>query len=348
MVRNIGRNALRDTNGSGRDLVVVVVRTDRGAEGWGHAGAGALGEVVGAERLGEVIGRSVAELIDPERGVVHPTARALDIPLHDLAGRILGVPVYAMLGARGRREVPCYSGGIYFDDLDPQGMPEGLAAVRRNLAMDWELGYRDFKLKVGRGRRWMPPGPGMARDIEVTRLARESYPESRLMVDANDGFSLTDVGRYLDAVADCGLYWLEEPFVESVPDFVRLRRILVDGDHPTLIADGEMRPDQSLIVELAGAGLLDIALMDVFGFGFSRWRWIMPRLRLAGVLGSPHTWGSPLKMYYAAHLAAGLGNIPTIEGMPGSVEKVDSGGHHFENGVLTVSDEPGFGLRISS
>lgn len=344
--RPIGRNAMRDGHGDGRELPVVVLRTDRGAVGWGHAGTGGVAMLVGLDRVGDLVGRSVAEVFDPSLGVTDEGARVVDIPLHDLAGRILGLPVYAMLGARGSTDVRCYSGGIYFDDLDPIGAPAGLEAIRRDLRMDWVLGHRDFKLKIGRGHRWMDAADGLERDIAATRLARELYPAARLLVDGNDGMSREDVERYLAAVADCGLYWVEELMPESRESSVWLRG-LVDAESPgTLIADGEAEPDLTLLTGLAVDGLIDVALMDAFRFGFTAWRSAMAPLAAAGTRASPHTWGSPLTMYYAAHLAAGLGNVPTIEAMPAALDGVDAHGYRLRDGVLTVPDAPGFGLEL--
>ncbi|MGN6273866.1 MAG: mandelate racemase/muconate lactonizing enzyme family protein [Protaetiibacter sp.] len=348
MVRNIGRNAIRDNNGDGRALEVIVLRTDKGAVGWGHAGTGGVSALAGLDGIGDLLGRTVAELFDPEHGVRDERALVIDIPLHDLAGRILGIPVHAMLGGHGSTSVSCYSGGIYFDDLDPRDAPQGLDAIRRELRQDHDLGFRDFKLKVGRGKRWMPPAAGLDRDIEVTRLARELFPEARILVDGNDGFSQREVRQYLRAVGDCRLHWLEEPFPEGRESFAWLRQVIAEHSPGTLIADGESAPDAELIAGLATSSLLDVALMDVVGFGFTKWRAAMPALAAVGTSASPHTWGSPLKTHYAAHLAAGAGNIDTIEGMPGRLAGVRTHGPGLVDGMMHVSDEPGFGLELAS
>lgn len=288
-----------------------------------------------------LVGRNLAELIDPDRGVIDPAAEFLDYPLHDLAARILQVPVYAMLGAAGTPRVRCYSGGIYFDDLDAA---EGIEVIRANLRQDHELGFRDFKLKLGRGYRWMDPQAGLERDIEVTRLARELHPDAEILVDPNDGYTVNTLTAYLDAVGDCRLYWIEEPFAERWEDFRFLRELL--GTSGPKIADGEFDPDEEHIVRLAQEGLLDIALMDVIGHGLTAWRRTMPRLVDASTEASPHAWGLPLKTLYAAHLAAGLGNIPIVEGVPGHTEGTDGDGYTLADGHVTLSEQPGFGIKL--
>ncbi|WP_329478588.1 mandelate racemase [Kribbella sp. NBC_01484] len=332
-VRPVGRNSFRGDHGSGGTATAYVVETDRGATGWGLP--------LSAGDPARLVGRNLAELIDPDRGVIDPAAEFLDYPLHDLAARILEVPVYAMLGSAGTPRIRCYSGGIYFDDLDAA---EGIEVIRANLRQDHDLGFRDFKLKLGRGYRWMDPLAGLERDIEVTRLARELYPDAEILVDPNDGYTVNTLTAYLDAVGDCRLYWIEEPFAERWEDFRFLRELL--GMSGPKIADGEFDPDEEHIVRLAQEGLLDIALMDVIGHGLTAWRRTMPRLVDASTEASPHAWGLPLKTLYAAHLAAGLGNIPIVEGVPGHTEGTDGDGYTLADGYVMLSEQPGFGIKL--
>ncbi|GAA5113797.1 enolase C-terminal domain-like protein [Pseudonocardia adelaidensis] len=78
---------------------------------------------------------------------------------------------------------------------------------------DDALGHRAFKLEIGRGNRRMERAGGDRRDVEVTRAVRDAFPESRILVEANDGYDIDGVHRYLDAVAGVGLYRIEEPSV---------------------------------------------------------------------------------------------------------------------------------------
>jgi len=107
--------------------------------------------------------------------------------------------------------VAAYDGSITMDDV---GLPfdEGLARLAARCEHSQRLGHRAFKLKVGRGRRWMPAEEGLRRDIEVTRFLRNRFPECRLLVDANDGFTCDEAVAYVRAVAECELFWIEEPF----------------------------------------------------------------------------------------------------------------------------------------
>jgi len=338
--RVVGRNARLGSHGSGFETTAVRVLTDQGASGWGVV----EGSLAGAD---SVVGRPLLEVFDPATGVIAPEALPLDFALHDLAATITDVPVATLLGGAGERSVSCYSGAIYFDDLDPEDTPRGLEAVLANCAADWAAGYRAFKLKIGRGHRWMEAEAGFARDIEVTRLVRQTYPDARILVDANNGFTPAQTVRFLQQVADCDLFWVEEPFHEEPEGLRVLRDHLLSSGSRTLIADGEFQPDEAQLLELAAAGLIDVMLMDVVSYGLTAWRRIMPVLADLGVAASPHAWGMPLKTLYAAQMAAGLGNVLTVEGVPGTTDAVEATGYLLEDGVITVPDQPGFALPIT-
>jgi D-galactarolactone cycloisomerase len=66
--------------------------------------------------------------------------------------------------------------------------------------------------------------------------------------------------------------------------------------------------------------------------GYTRWRRTMPEWIEAGVLASPHTWAGTPRPYYCAHLAAGVGNVDIVEGIPGKATGMDYSAYRFEEG----------------
>lgn len=337
--RTAGKNARLGVHGNGPKTQIRVITTDQGAVGWGLSWSD-------NNVLSDVIGKNVAELFDPEVGVIAKEAMPLDFVLHDLAGVILDQPVYEMLGAHGETEIPCYDGAIYMDDILPEENPRGIKVVLENCQHDYELGYRAFKLKIGRGYKWMEAEEGLRRDIEVTRIVRYNFPDCQILVDANDGYTCDGILRYLDAVADCEIFWIEEPFRENRSELMRLREFLEKRSPDTLISDGESGFDIEFLLEIASDGLLDVLLMDIVGLGFTNWRKLMPKLVDADVYASPHTWGEPLKTRYASQLAAGLGNVVTVEGVPGETSDVDWSSYILKDGLMHVDDESGFGMKL--
>ena len=53
-----------------------------------------------------------------------------------------------------------------------------------------------------------------------------------------------------------------------------------------------------------------------------------------------------LKTHYISHLAAGLGNVVTIEGVTCLSDEIDYGDYKIEQGKIKVSDRPGFGMNL--
>ena len=339
--RTIGRNARAGIHGTGPTAQVRVITTNQGAVGWGLSWTD-------EQDMPDLIGKSVAELFNPEVGVIAEEAMPLDFPLHDLAGVILNQSVYQMLGSNGEIVIPCYDGAIYMDDLLPEDNPRGIEAVLSNCRNDYDMGYRAFKLKIGRGYKWMEFEEGLQRDVEVTKSVRENFPDCEILVDANNGYTCDGFIRYLNAVADCSIFWVEEPFHENREDLILLKEFLAKRSPNTLIADGEAGYDVEFLLELANEGLVDVLIMDIAGLGFTNWRKLMPQVIEAKVQIAPHTWGNPLKTLYASQLAAGLGNTVTLEGIPTETSDVDWSLYELEDGLLHVPAEPGFGMKLKN
>jgi len=343
--RLVGKNSRLDTAGTGRSDSVAIIHTDRGAMGWGVGWRFGRGQ---ANHLNQtLVGTPVSRLFDPTAGILPGCPITLDCALHDLAGVILNKPVWQLLGGTQLQIFPCYSGMIYMDDLDPPENPAGIDKVLQNCQQDYDLGYRQMKLKVGRGHRWMERDAGMKRDIEVTREVVKAFPDVVFMVDANDGWTLQDVADYVDGIGDIKLLWIEEPFPESVEGFTKLRAILNERNSSIYITDGETNPDMDLIDQLIAKKLIDVLNMDIVNLGFTPWRRIMPTLEPRGVIASPHTWGSRLKEYYTAHLAAAYGHHLNIEGVTCDSDEVDWSDYKLnEKGELVPSSGPGFGMKL--
>lgn len=337
--RTVGRNSHLGSHGDGPTTPIAIIQTDQGAVGWGIMQAT-------PSTFAPLLGRRLTDVFDPAVGVIDQQAEPLDFALHDLAGVVLDQPVFQMLGATGDTAVPCYDGAIYMDDLDPEAAPRGIDAVLENCANDHRLGYRSFKLKIGRGYKWMSQTQGLQRDIDVTHAVHDQFPDCPILVDANNGYTGRGFLAYLDGVRDCDLFWVEEPFQESRDDLIALRRYLKQHSPHTLVADGELRPDIPFLLELAKDNLLDVLLMDIVSLGLTQWRQLMPKLREIGVQASPHAWGVPLKTLYTAQLAAGLGNVPIVEGVPGATLDVGTSVYRLEEGNLHVPSKPGFGLAV--
>ncbi len=352
--RRVGRNAKGKPAGRGGSYRVRILTTDKGVKGWAMSW-------MPDERVTGLVGKPISELFDLDNGA-SAEAMGIALPLYDLAGNILGEPVYRLLGSQGPTAIPIYSGAIYFDDLEPENAPRGADGVLASCQQDYDVGYRAFKLKIGRGFKWIPGDEGIQRDIQVTQAVHERFPDCKILVDANDGYTLNDFQRYLEGVGDCDLYWIEEPFREERDDLLKLHEYMRKIGCRALIAEGEGRTAHrdppgpyggytqehiDDLYALATEDLVDVFLLDLGIVGFTRYRYIMPKLKEAGVLASPHTWMWTPRSYYTAQLAAGVGNVVIVEGIPGKAEGVDYSAYKFVDGEIVVPDAPGFGLSLT-
>ncbi|MBM3945599.1 MAG: mandelate racemase/muconate lactonizing enzyme family protein, partial [SAR202 cluster bacterium] len=218
------------------ELMTVRIQTDRGIEGLGYTytvGAGGA-----AIRL--LIERDLAPLLkggDPREveslwqrmwwgahwvgrgGLLSHAMSAVDIALWDAKGKAAGEPLWRLLGGHDP-QVKAYAGGVdlYFtlDELKAQTLSF------------LERGLRAIKMKVGREK--------LSEDVERVAVVRGILgPDFPLMVDANMGWSVAQAIRASNALAEYGLYWLEEPTIPD--DFEGHRRIAAEGALP--IAAGE-------------------------------------------------------------------------------------------------------------
>ncbi|MGD1891238.1 MAG: enolase C-terminal domain-like protein [Cyclobacteriaceae bacterium] len=236
---------------------------------------------------------------------------------------------------------------IYFDELEPENQGKGLDTILEECQWDYDYGYRQFKLKIGRGNQWMPEQEGIQRDIEVTRLVAEHFPDCDILVDANDGYNVGSFIRYLEGIEGISLFWIEEPFLETRSDCRKLKEWMqTNGFASTYLADGEFRPDVDFVKELARENIIDECLFDIVSYGFTPWRQLMPELKNMQTLASPHAWGTMLKSYYIAHLAGGLGNTCTVEGATCLSDQIDFGDYQMKDGQLIPSPQPGFGMTL--
>jgi len=140
---------------------------------------------------------------------------AVDAALHDLQGKLVGLPVYKLLGLR--RQGPPTSWTIWLGDPDDMARRTEKVAGR---------GFQRLKLKLG-GRDGL--------DAERVRAVR-SVTDLPLQCDVNEAWSLDEALEYLPQL---DLQYCEQPLVAGSPDGAELKRrspvpIYVDEDCHTL------------------------------------------------------------------------------------------------------------------
>ena len=335
--RTIGYNARIPTHGPRISDPVVRLRTSGGGHGISWSG-------LAREEAEQLVGRTVGELFRLPEGCT-AEARCIDLPLWDLVARLLNMPLYRLLGARGSRQVPLYDASIYIDDLELDDN-----AARRlfadEVASGWEHGYRHFKLKVGRGARWMETEAGLRRDALAVRAVRDAAGvDARIMIDANMGNTLNTATQLLELCADCDLYWFEEPFAEDRALNEALQIFIEENNWDVLIADGEFAPPPNFF-DLVREGWIDVVQHDFHALGLTWWRETAATIEGWHGRCAPHTWGSYIERYAHAHFAASVPNYEMLEASPARMPGVIDDDWVMKDGCLLVPETPGTGFDV--
>jgi L-alanine-DL-glutamate epimerase-like enolase superfamily enzyme len=140
---------------------------------------------------------------------------AIDAALHDLQGKLTGLPVWRLLGLR--RAGPPTSWTIWLGDPDDMARRAEQAAPR----------FERLKLKLG-GRDGL--------DLERVRAVRAAAPGRPLQVDVNEYWTLDEA---LELLPQMEIEYCEQPLPAGDPDGPRLKAaspvpIYVDEDCHTL------------------------------------------------------------------------------------------------------------------
>jgi D-galactarolactone cycloisomerase len=337
--RLVGKNSHLDVHGKETRDTVFRIATDQGIEGVGFGRST-------PEAAGRLLGHSLDEYWRPGEGIVSPLGRA-DHALFDLVGKALNTPIWKLIGGRGSEWVPVYDGGIYFNDLLPEYRARGVARLLEEVEESLKAGHRAFKIKVGRGFKWMDPEAGFRRDVEVVKSIRKLVGRDvQLGVDSNNGFDLDSTLRWLDA-ADDELLFVEEMFPEVVEQDLRLKDYLRRRGWKTRIADGESAGDIGHFDPFVENEAIDVLQPDMRAFGMTL-QWAMSR-RIApkpGIQLAPHNWGSFLGLYMQLQLARGIPNFFVAEQDRSESDLFDTAAFTFKEGKMRVPDLPGSGLIL--
>jgi L-alanine-DL-glutamate epimerase-like enolase superfamily enzyme len=271
------------------------------------------------------------------------------MPLWDLLGKLAKKPAYELLvaDAAGPERVPVYDGSIYFADLLPQYADKWQDRFREEIDMGRKIGHTAFKIKVGRGSKWMPRKDGDDRDVEVVKLIRKhAGKDAVLMVDANNGYDLAGAKQFLDRVGGEDLAFVEEMFPEVVEECLDLKKYMKDRGWKTLLADGETQGDLTAFKPFLASGAIDIYQADMNRFGFEGIRTEAAWAKEAKSFIAPHNWGSLVGYYMQLHTGRAVTNLYRAEHDPLSTRVLIVDGYDRKDGTSTVPDAPGFGLRI--
>ena len=261
-------------------------------------------------------------------GLASYAISAVDLAVWDVCGKLLGQPVYQLLGGPQKDKLFCYATG---NDVD------------------WykELGFRAFKLAC-------PYGPadgldGLARNEEFVARARETIgDEAELMLDCWMAFDVEYTVRLAERLRPYKLKWMEECLLsEDFDGHLALReRLPWQG-----LATGEHWYTHVPFQWAAAHRAVDILQPDInWVGGISTCQKIAAAADAAGISVMLHGGGTTA---FGQHFSYATPSVPWLECFVGSPVGVPLAEHRDPlgmatpvDGYLVPSDAPGFGLEI--
>lgn len=333
-----------------RETLAVEVLDRDGTSGWGETWAEpeAAAAVISSRLVPAILGEDplhIERLWRRMCGAGHASVSrmavaALDMAIHDLAARRLGIPLSTLLGGAERNRVPAYASGPFFK---PGGHP--YRDYRRDIDSYLAEGFRAIKMRIGHD-----PRDDVALALDVRR---QIGADCVLMVDFNQSVApriALETALRLEAAE---LAWIEEP---ALPGDLAGYRMLAGRLRPAL-AGGETFSSEAQFLPFLDAGCMDVLQPDItICGGLSGTRRVLALAELHRRPLLPHVWGSTINFHAALHLAASIpsfcsgwpASFPWIEYDVGPNPLLDVTGHPEvdRDGMIEVPSAPGLGIDL--
>jgi galactonate dehydratase len=342
-----------------RNQLIVKVETDQGVHGWGESGLSSREKaVVGAIEhfaaflVGQdamQIGRIWQEVYRSqyfEGGrVLQAALSAIDIALHDIKGKALGVPVYDLLGGRQRDLVPTFA-TTRAEAAGPEVIDQALELA--------SLGWQAIRLIPAgqRAERVYEPRESIAETARWTIRCREALAEGAVLgIDFHHRLSVAEAASYCQRMPRGTLDFLEEPIRDETPGAYAALRGLTDVP----FAIGEEFSSKWQFLPFVEGDLAQFARIDICNVGG-----LTEAMKVAGWTEAhyvdlmPHNPLGPICTAATVHFAAAVPNFAWLETRASPVEVF----HGFDDpdlfpGLLTlegacyrVPDRPGLGVDV--
>ena len=261
----------------------------------------------------------------------------VDNALWDLVGKILGQPVYKILGGYTNK-VRVYAAGGYY--AEGKTVEDLVKEMESNVAE----GFAAVKMKVG-GWRF---GISMKTDVQRVKAVREAIgDEVDLMVDANNAWNAYEAKRFAKLVEPYHPFWFEEPVH---PDDIE-GSLEVKSSTFIPIASGENEFTQYGFRDLISRRAVDIIQADPnIAGGLTAIR------KIAAIADAYHIHFAPHGGHIiGSHAVAAFPNGLIVEYYaskaspyrdPDPPPDLYNDPLEVKNGWIEIPDKPGFGMEI--
>ena len=353
--------------------VIVEIGTDAGVTGIGEAaiayglgGTAAAGMVKDlSERL--VLGRDPSriealwsEMYDHSfwakggGAIVFAAIGAIETALWDIKGKVLGAPVYGLLGGRIRDELRVYANGWYGAARTPAELAKAAERPLRDgydalkcypLAVPDEHGLRHVT------RRMVDRDFADLAFDKVKALRDAVGPEIEIMLDLSGGLTTDETIRLCRRYEELDIAWIEEP--ADPFDIGALKKISDSVRVP--IAAGERLYTRHAFRKVFEPQAVDIVQPDIGNTGgIMEVKKIAAMAEAYNMRVAPHNCASALSTAACLQIGACIPNFMTLEiypyfpQQPGYVQVLEeSPEDRISKSVLPLSAEPGLGVALA-
>lgn len=165
----------------------------------------------------------------------------VDFALHDLVGKAMGIPAYALLGGKLRDSVPVMP-VIYTDEID--------VMANRAAELQAATGVQYFKIK---------PHAEFDTDVKMMQeISARLKPGTKFLFDANYAYkSVDEAADALSAVAKYGVFIAEDPVDVEMHVYGDTLRPKLNKAGIKLMLDEKAR-DTACVVEIVNEKLADV------------------------------------------------------------------------------------------
>lgn len=280
-------------------------------------------------------------------GVTVTAISGIETALHDLAGKLLGVPAYQLLGGKYRDDVRVYCDCHTEAEADPQACADEAERVVR------ELGYDALKFDLDvpsghekdRANRHLRPAEIRHKTEIVKEVTKRVENEADVAFDCHWTYSGESAKRLADAIEEYDVWWLEDPVP---PENLEVQEE-VTRSTITPIAAGENRYRVTEHRRLIENQAVDIVAPDLPKVGGMReTRKIADVANQYYVPVALHNVSSPVGTMASAHVAAAIPNALAVEFHSYELDWWDELVEEsiIEDGNITVPERPGLGVTV--
>ena len=277
----------------------------------------------------------------------------LDMALLDLKAKVLGVPMYQLLGGAYRTEILLYAnywftgGGHTCADYARQAQ-RVKAAGFTGLKFD-PFAHTNYLYGTDLSSNLSLSLEQQDRAFEVTRAVREAVgPGLDLMIETHAMMNGQMAVRMAERLAPLGMTWYEEPAGPESPDTLRALRERLPGN--VSICVGERHYTRHGFRPVLERHICDIIMPDITRCGGpSELKRIATMAEAYNVLIAPHNPNGPLSTLASAHVCAAIPNFFRQEFMFNDVPWRDEILTHpldIQAGCLRLSERPGLGVDL--